>query len=323
MRLGKLDNDDLERLILHKLRHTRSESLCAPEIGQDCAVLDLDNDLVVLSSDPITSAGIGQIGRLTVHVSCNDAAAAGAEPVGLLVTLLVPPNATEGDIDRIANDLSSAASDAGVDILGGHTEITDCVTRMVTCATVVARQSKSGKLRGLLPGDDVVMTKYAGLEGTTILAGEYADRLRALPEGMLDEALALTGCLSVVPESKIALQNGATAMHDVTEGGILGAAWEMAYVGNCGVCIDLDRIPVLPVTQQICDVFGLDALRLISSGSMLIACIDGDALVAALCDAGIPAVKIGKACGTGLTTVDGTKIEAPGADEIYRVTLAQ
>lgn len=323
MRLGKLDNDDLERLILNKLPHTRSESLCAPGVGQDCATLDLSGDLVVLSCDPITSAGIEHLGRLTVHVSCNDAAAAGAEPVGLLVTLLAPPDAVETELARIADDLAAASAEAGVDILGGHTEVTDSVTRIVTCTTVVARQPKGRSLTGMRAGNDIVMTKYAGLEGTTILAADYAERLCALSAQELCEAHALREQLSVVPESRIAMRCGATAMHDVTEGGILGAAWEMAYVAGCGIRLDVDHIPVLPVTRTMCSILGLDPLRLISSGSMLIACADGGALVNALTLAGIHAACIGKAEGSGLFTLQGAPIDPPGADEIYRLWLAQ
>ena len=324
MRLGKLDNDELERLVLNKFKRTRPESFCAPGIGQDCASLDLAGDLAILSCDPITSAGITHLGRLTVHVSCNDAAAAGAEPVGLLVTLLAPPDAVADEIGRIADDLAAAAQVAGVDILGGHTEVTDSVTRFVTCASVIARAPKEGGMSGIRPGDDLVMSKWAGLEGTSIIAGDYAELLSGLPGELIPQALALSDQLSVVPESRIALKNGATAMHDVTEGGILGAAWEMAYVGNCGIRLNVNQIPILPVTRAFCDALALDPLRLISSGSMLVSCADGDALVSALSDAGIPAACIGRACDTpGLTTANGTPIDPPGADEIYRLSLVE
>ena len=125
MKLGKLDNDTLKRRILDKFQKTRSESFGAPRIGMDCAMLDFGGDLIVTSCDPITSADWKHIGALSVHVNCNDAAAGGAEPVGLLVTLLLPPDATEEMIDRIVDDLQEAATAANVDVLGGHTEVTD------------------------------------------------------------------------------------------------------------------------------------------------------------------------------------------------------
>ena len=242
LRLGKLDNDDLERLVLKKFRRVRPESLSSPTIGQDCATLDLGGDLAVLSCDPITSASVAHLGRLTVHVSCNDAAAAGAEPVGLLVTLLMPPSGTMEQIARIADDLSAAAQLANVDILGGHTEVTDAVTRAVTSATVVARQARNAALRGMRPGDDIVMTKWAAVEGTSILAEDFGSRLTELPETLLASARTFSGQLSIVAESKIAMQLCASAMHDVTEGGVLGAAWELGYANACAVEIDPSRV---------------------------------------------------------------------------------
>ena len=319
LRLGKLDNDDLERLVLKKFRRVRPESLSFPTIGQDCATLDLGGDLIVLSCDPITSAGIAHLGRLTVHVSCNDAAAAGAEPVGLLVTLLMPPTGTLEEISRIADDLSSAAQLANVDILGGHTEVTDAVTRAVTSATVIARQPRDHVLRGMRPGDEIVMTKWAAVEGTSILAEDYADRLTGIPESALSAARSLSAYLSIVPESRIAMQFGATAMHDVTEGGVLGAAWELGYSNACAVDIDTSNIPVREETRILCTAFGLDPLRLIGSGSLLIACNNACALAGELHRQGIEANVIGRAIEGNLSFADNGTLREPHADELYRL----
>jgi hydrogenase expression/formation protein HypE len=319
LRLGKLDNDDLDRLVLKKFRRVRSEPLSAPTIGQDCAVVDLGSDLLVLSCDPITSASVAHLGRLTVHVSCNDAAAAGAEPVGLLVTLLMPPSGTLEQIAQIADDLSEAAQLANVDILGGHTEITDAVNRAVTSATVIARQPRNQVLRGMRLGDEIVMTKWAALEGTTILAEDFIDRLSTVPAESLKAARALTGYLSIVPESKIAMQYGAVAMHDVTEGGVLGASWELGFANACAVHIDTTKIPVREETRAFCHALSLDPLRLIGSGSLLIACKDGESLCTALIKNGIHAVVIGRAIDGNQSFVDGEPLYEPHADELYRL----
>ncbi len=206
LRLGKLDNDDLERLVLHKFRRVRPESLSAPAIGQDCATLDVQNDLIVLTSDPITSARSAHLGRRTVHVCCNDAAAAGAEPVGLLVTLLLPPTSSLEEIGRIADDLSTAAQLANVDILGGHTEVTDSVTRPVTSATVVARQARGKALVGMKPGDEIVMTKSAAIEGTTILAEDFPHLLGSIPAETLAKRSLSAASSALCRKSTIAMQ---------------------------------------------------------------------------------------------------------------------
>ena len=317
MRIGKLENSELESLILSKFKRVRPESLTVPRVGEDCAALDLEGDLVVMSMDPITSAGDKSLGLLSVHVNCNDAICMGAEPVGLLVTLLLPPDYPTEGIGRIADDLAAAAQAAQVDILGGHTEFTDAVTRPITCTSVVARMPQDGKLPGLKAGDALIMTKTAALEGTAILATEQAARLSALPTALLREAEGYFSLLSVVPEGKIALQHGVHAMHDVTEGGILGAAWEICYAAGLGLILDKRAIPVTEATQRIAAAAGVDPLRLLGSGSLLIGCRDGDDMVKALRQAGISAAVIGRVAKSGFAFTDGAVIDPPREDALY------
>lgn len=319
MRLGKLDNESLNRLVLNKFTARRPEVLSAPGVGFDCAAVDLGEDLAVLSMDPITAAS-ENLASLSVHINCNDAAASGAEPVGLLVTLLAPPAVQEEEIGRFADRLSAAARLANVDILGGHTEVTDSVTRMVTCTAVLAKVPKGGLITpsGMRENDDLIMTKWAGLEGTAVIASDFESLLGLDPEELLT-ARAFKDEISVVTEGILAAKHGAHAMHDVTEGGVYGAAWEMAYASGCGLELEPDSVPVHPVTEKICTKLGLDPYRLLSSGCMLIACENGKEMVKLLQTSGIRAAIIGKACGTGVRLKDGTKIEPPEADEIYKL----
>ena len=319
MKPGKLDNDTLERLILSRFHQTRPESFGPPRIGMDCAMLDFGDQLIVTSCDPITSADARHIGALSVHVNCNDAAAGGAEPVALLVTLLLPPNETEQTVELVAKDLAAAASAAGVDIIGGHTEITDAVTRVTTCTTVLAKTPRTQVLSGAKPGDSIVMTKWAGLEGTMLIAEERETLLSAVPSELIDRAKALSAFLSVVPESRIALKYGAHAMHDVTEGGVFGAVWELAAQNGCGALVDRNAIPVLDETKAICRATGLDPYRLMSSGSLLIACEDGKSMVDALEEAGIRAAIVGRITASGFAEFNGRPLDPPGADELYRL----
>ncbi|MEA4969846.1 MAG: AIR synthase family protein [Candidatus Pelethousia sp.] len=320
MRLGKLTNEQLDSLILSKFRHIRPEVVCSPQIGVDCAAVDMGGRLAILSTDPITSAD-KNLGRLPVHVSCNDAAAAGAEPLGLLVTLLIPPSATEEQVGRVADELAEAAMLANVDIIGGHTEVTDSVSRMVTCATVIARAGENGPIlpSGMQSGQDVVMTKFAALEGTAVIAEDFTTRLTGLTEAELSTARGFLSEVSVVAEGLYAAAHGATAMHDVTEGGVFGAAWEMAQASGCGMELFEAAIPVHPVTAKICDLLGLNPYRLLSSGSMLIACPDGAAMCRGLGGIGIQAACIGRAGGEGVRLPSGTIVEPPEADELYRL----
>ena len=320
MRIGKLDNEDLERLILNQFRNQRSETLTHPAIGEDCALLDIGDDLVTLSCDPITSAGIERLGALTVYVNCNDAVSAGADPVGLMVTLLVPPSCAEADISKIAEDLAHAATVANIDILGGHTEITDCVTRPVTSATVVARMPRNTCRRSACVGQQIVMTKTAGLEGSTILADVLSQTDTAtVSAATLAACAALEDSISIVLEGKLAWEHGAAVMHDVTEGGVLGAVWELAHRAGTGVTVDTDAIPVLDATRAVCKPFGINPLRLIGSGSLLVVCSDGATLCRVLHSTGIQATVIGTLTDGACVDTRGLPLAPPHADELYKL----
>lgn len=320
MRVGKLTNEQLDRLILSKLKHNRKEVVMAPGIGVDCTAVDIGNRLTVLSCDPITAAQT-RIGSLSVNVCCNDAAASGAEPIGLMVTLLLPPSVTEQEVSDLMDELIEAADNANVDVIGGHTEITNAVTRIVTCTTVIAREGRNGTIspRGMRDGDSLIMTKHAGLEGANILADCIEDVHSILTEKEIAIAHGFAGQTNVVREGMYAADHGATAMHDATEGGVLGAAWELSDASSIGLLIDKDAISVHPVTAKLCAAAGIDPLRLISSGCMLITCPNGKEMVKGLRKIGIDACIIGKACGSGVRLKDGSIVEPPEADEIYKV----
>ncbi len=323
MRIGKLTNEQLDRLILEKLKHTRCEVVCAPSVGVDCTAVALEKGLAVLSCDPITAAESG-IGRLTVNVSCNDAAASGAEPIGLMVTLLLPPSVTEEEIGSVMDEIIEAASAAKVDVIGGHTEITPAVTRIVTCATVIAQPVGDSLItpKGMRDGDDVVVTKHVGLEGAVILADKLPECQTLLSAAEIDEVRGFASDTSVVKEGLVSAKAGVHAMHDVTEGGVLGALWEMSTASGCGIAFDRSKIPVHPLTKKLCDHYGIDVYKLISSGSMLIACENGKALCGRLKRNGVSAAVIGKADGSrpggAVTDETGKPVDPPEADEIYK-----
>lgn len=320
MRVGKLTNEQLDRLILSKIKHNRSEVVMAPGIGVDCTAVDIGDRLTILSCDPITAAQT-RIGALSVNVCCNDAAASGAEPIGLMVTFLLPPSVTEEEISDLMDELIEAADNANVDVIGGHTEITNAVNRIVTCTTVIAREGKNGAVspRGMREGDYLIMTKHAGLEGANIIADCVEDIHSILTDDEIACAHAFAAQTNVVKEGLYAADNGATAMHDATEGGILGASWELSDASGVGLVIDKDAIAVHPVTEKLCAAVGIDPLRLISSGCMLITCPNGKEMVEGLQSIGIDARIIGRALGEGVRLTDGTVVEPPDADEIYKV----
>ncbi|MHB1133265.1 MAG: AIR synthase family protein [Chloroflexota bacterium] len=331
LRTGKLAPEVLQRLVLSDLGVTRPEVLVHARLGEDSSVIDFGDWVCVLSTDPITGAA-ANAGWLAVHVSCNDVAANGAEPVGVMPTLLVPQTGSEDDIARTMREINTAARELGVEVLGGHTEVTPNLSSLIISLTAVGKAPKSAYVTsaGARPGQDVVMSKWAGLEGTSILAHDFVAHLSGhLNPSGLAAAQDLIRQISVVKEGLLAARHGASALHDATEGGVLGALFEMAEASEVGLEIWADRIPVLTETQIICQIFGADPLRLISSGTMLMASPDGNALVALLVREGVQATVIGRtqglAGGRWLEWDDGRRepLAPPERDELWRVIEEQ
>ncbi len=283
----------------------------------------------VLTSDPITTASTGA-GRLAVHVVCNDLAAMGAEPIGVLATLLFPAGVSPEEIARLTEDIDAAARSLNVEVLGGHTEIAPGVVAPLVVMTGVgkARRDRLVTAAGARPGDALVLTKAAALEGTHVLAADLGARLVGVSAAVLEEARRYGHELSVVPEARLALDLGATAMHDPTEGGIVGACWEMAEASACDFRVLVAAIPVREPTRAICAALGVDPLRLIASGALLIACGDGKRMVDGLRAAGIEATRIGEMRPSEgrrvLVHTDGREEEVThlDRDELYRILEA-
>jgi len=184
MRFGKLTSIELQSNVLDLLKARRNEVIVGPAAGEDCAVIRAVDGLVFLTCDPITAAA-SDLGTLAVHINCNDLAASGAEPLGIMINLLMPPSAGPEDVKAVMADAEEAAKNLRIDVLGGHTEFTNAVGRPIISATGVGMARKAINTSTAAIGDAIVMTKSAGLEGAYIIAKDHADRLVSLP--MLDE----------------------------------------------------------------------------------------------------------------------------------------
>ena len=326
MRTGKVPEAVLKRSIIKQIRTRRPEILMGAAVGEDCAIVKLDSDEVyVMSTDPITGTSY-DLGSLAVHVTANDIASAGAEVIGVMLSVLLPEGTEEEDLKTIMKQVEETCHDLNIQTIGGHTEVTRVVNQPVITVTGIGKVKKDSYVTtgGAKPGNDVIITKWIGLEGTSIIAREKEEELsRRFSPSFIKKAADLIKYISVVPESLIAVSHGVTAMHDITEGGIFGALWEVAEASGVGLEIDLKSIPVLQETIEVSEVFGINPYELISSGSMLITADRGYDLVKKLREAGIHAVVAGKVTeGNDRILFNGDEkrfLEPPKSDELYKI----
>lgn len=142
---------------------------------------------------------------------------------------------------------------------------------------------------------DIVVSKWIGLEGTVMLAKKHYSRLRErFPLRMIEEAVGFDKYLSVIPEAATAMKSGVCGMREISRGGILAGLWEMAQEAGVGLEVNLREIPVRQETIEICEFFGENPYELLSGGCLLMTTTDGNGLVEALHREEIPAVRIGR-----------------------------
>jgi hydrogenase expression/formation protein HypE len=271
---GKLPPRLLERLLRWRGAPDR-RVLVGPGCGVDAAVVAVGHHRLILKSDPVTFTA-RRVGWYAVQVNANDVAVMGGRPAWFQPTILVPPGTPASIIMGIARDIDAACRALGVAVTGGHTEVTDAVTRPVVAGDMqgLLLASRIITAGGARAGDRLLLTKAAGIEGTTVLAHERAEALaRVLPPALLGAArrLRYRPGISVVPEALVAARHGASAMHDPTEGGVRAGLHEIAFASRVRIDVDLDRIAVLPPTARICRHYAIDPLGLIGSGALLVA----------------------------------------------------
>jgi hydrogenase maturation factor len=271
--LGKVPVDILEEVVFKNLGVKHEEVVLGPSAGFDGAVINVGNKSLIVSMDPITGA-IERIGGLAVNINANDIATFGVEPAFLFSCVLLPEKADEKIIETICVQMDRAAKDLGMAIAGGHCEVTPELANpiVVGCAMGVTEKGNYVTAGGAKPGDKLIMTKSAGIEGTAILASDREEQLKKAKNAItFQKAKDFYNQISVVKDAVTAFKTGGVhAMHDPTEGGLAGGIHEMADASSLGVKVLEEKIQVQPETMKICDFFKVDPLQLISSGALLI-----------------------------------------------------
>lgn len=311
--VGKLPPRLLETLF-RSAPTTHPDLLVGPGIGLDCAVVRSGDRLLVCKSDPVTFV-TEDPGRYLVRVNANDVATTGAVPRWLLVTLLLPEEGADEDMAvRIMGQVGEACRALNITLIGGHTEVTHGLDHPIAAGTLLGEVTADRLVtpQGARPGDRVLLSKGVPIEGTAIVAAEFADRLGAsLSAEELEAARRYVDepGISVVEDARIALAAGrVTAMHDPTEGGVATALWELARASGRALYVDPGAIPIPPLAARVCDLLGLDPLATIASGALLLTVHreDAAAVMDALTAASIACAEIGE-------VVEGeVRVEGPG-----------
>lgn len=295
MKVGKIPESVLTRSVLKEITHQNSEVKNGAGIGEDCAVFAQKDGYTVQSVQTFFVRNPAEI-YYPIVKAVNGIAVKGADPVAILLTILLPESAEEAFLKELMRQADRAAARMHVQIAGGHTEVsrhTDAV--YVTAVAVGSIAGKTVFQNRISPGQEIVLTKWIGLEGASLLAARNQEKLaERYPLHMIEKAMAFRNELSILPEAATAIKSNVGAMHDVSGGGIFASLWELAESAGVGLAVDLKEIPIRQECVEICEFFGISPYEMLSGGCLLMTAENGAYVVNTMKEKGIAATVIGK-----------------------------
>lgn len=281
--LGKINHSQFEDFLKQRCGKVRDEVRVGPDFGVDVSVVDLHGGkAMAMTSDPLSlipSLGLEESAWLSVHLMANDMATTGFAPMFGQFVLNLPANLSTNDFEIYWNYIHQFCKDIGVSITGGHTGFIEGQNSTIagggTFITIALKEeilvSKYAK-----PGDSILVTKTSALSSAAILAMSFPETVKnKIGKELYYSASASFYETSSLKDALTAVQienSGVTAMHDVTEGGVLGAIYELVIASGNGAEIFNEKLPIGEVQSAICNLFSLDPRYCIGAGSMIITC---------------------------------------------------
>ncbi|HSA95294.1 MAG TPA: AIR synthase family protein [Acidobacteriota bacterium] len=279
MKIGKIDETVFRALVAGKFGRRDPSVLVPPRTGVDAGVVDLGGGRVlVVAEDPIFTMPrlpLETFGRFTVHIGASDVAVMGVRPRYMTYTLLLPPETEAGTIGRLVDAIHRAARGLGIAIVGGHTGFYPGFTAPTIGGITVFGLARKGEYvtpAGSRPGDEIILTKGPAIETAGLLAVLREAELKVrYPAALVERAKGLTESITVVADALTAMAaGGVTAMHDATEGGVIGGLAEIAAASGVGMEADESLFVYPDEVRMVCEAFGIDPVRAIAEGSLLI-----------------------------------------------------
>ncbi|MDX1652076.1 MAG: AIR synthase family protein [Brumimicrobium sp.] len=308
-KLGKIDHNLFENFIKYKCGAQQTDVLVKPGFGVDVSVVDLPGDYAMaITSDPLSllpTLGLRESAWLSVHLMTNDMATTGFSPMYGQFVLNLPAKFSREDFKIYWNYIHEFCEEIGIAITGGHTGFIEGQNSTIagggTLITVAPKESIL-TVKNASAEDSILVTKTCGLSTAAILAMSFPETVKAkIGKEKHQEACDSFYQTSSLRDALVAVGNGSerldiTSIHDVTEGGVLGAIYELAVASENGAMVFNDKLPVNNLQKEICEIFSLDPRYCIGAGSMIITCRNGSArrVIDRLAKENIPCVEVGQ-----------------------------
>lgn len=344
MKRGKVSDTILSRSVLKPVNTVRGKQVERLDIGQDAGevrITDmnlgfgnfdnlLDNNIINNASNFTNNPSDISIGILT-STACgymplvkavNNIYAAGGIPVGVSDCIIMDEHSREIRLREVIAGLTRQAAITGVPITGGHTTVSDTVSSPVV--TVSATGIRENERKRPQPGQNIIMAGCIGMSGIRQLIDANSDKVYSMySEDYIAKAYGEDTELYIGNIVNILTSNNIHCyMHDVSEGGIYGALWDMCEYGHTGLEVDIRSILVRQEIIEICELLNINPYELESMGCLLMTADDDCDIINVLNNHNIQASVIGRVTKGNkriLHNKDEERyLDLPKQDEVYR-----
>ena len=326
MKVGNVSQTVLRRSILKQLHTRREESIIQPSVEEMCAAIQIEEDEQVVFTDTSLFGDEKDLAVFAMAHVLNDLWTRGAEPIGVNISILLPPHAYESRLKSMISYAEEVAEGQRIQILNAKAEVSPVLSKSLVTVFGIGKEKKEGLLQSSMgmAGQDVVLTNWIGLEGMLRILREKKEELskRFVP-AFLHQIEEQQQYLLAGDELRIAKEFGVSAMHQITEGGILAALWNLTEASGTGIDVDLKKIAIKQETIEVCEHFHLNPYQMTSAGSILLVTHDGEGLVSRLEKNGKKATVIGRLTDRNEKVIwnDTEKrfIDRPAQDELLKI----
>lgn len=281
-----------------------------------------------------TAVAYGQSKEVGVYALAsvvNALAAEGIyEPV-VQVRIMIPSYAYKSRMHTMEKTMKKCCEGRGIVLQDIKSERNNIITQSMVIVTgsgsPASAREKCASCESVgkrFEGMDIVLTKWIGMEGMLrILEEKEAELKTRFSTSFLKQMTSWKTHVFAQKEIELAHKADVKLIRQIGEGGIFAGLWNLAKETECGLEIDLKKIPVLQETVEVCEFFRLNPYQLASAGTMLMITEDGESLVELLSEQGVKATVIGKLTDNNDKILRNGEevryIDRPAPDEIMKI----
>ena len=326
MKIGNVSQTVIRRSILKQIHKRREESVLSPSVEEMCAGIEVEEGYQVVFSNSSIYGDEKDLAVFAMAQAVNDIETRGADTIGVGITILLPPYAYESRLKAMISYAEEAAKEQNLEILNAKTEINPVISKTIVMVTAIGIVKKGELIQSNMakPDQDIVITGYIGVEGMLRIIREKEEELskRFVP-AFINQIKNFDKTLFSLKELSVAKEHHVSAMHQITDGGVMAALWNVAESSGTGLEVRMKDIPIKQETIEVCEYFHLNPYQMTSAGSILMITDRGNELAEKLQKEGIPAVVVGKTTDTNERILwshsEKRYLDRPSQDELVKI----